>query len=184
MATFSALLTFCEGNPPVSGRCPWQRPMTRSFDVFFDSRLTNWVNIRDASDLTRRHAHYGVTVITDRIVPCSCNSKRCQHDQCYPRYPFLVYMMTSSNGNIFRVRGLLCGEFTGPRWQSQWRRALMFPLICVWINGWVNNREAGDLRRYRGHYDVIVMVREGGQVPKKGTIWLYRCKNKFALDLM
>ena len=33
----------------------------------------------------------------------------------------------------------------------------MFSLICVWINGWVNNREAGDLRRYRGHYDVIVM---------------------------
>ena len=30
-------------------------------------------------------------------------------------------------------------------------------LICVWINGWVNNREAGDLRRYRAHYDVIVM---------------------------
>ena len=30
-------------------------------------------------------------------------------------------------------------------------------LICVWINDWVNNREAGDLRRYRGHYDVIVM---------------------------
>ena len=33
----------------------------------------------------------------------------------------------------------------------------MFSLICVWINGWVNNREAGDLRRHRGHYDVIVM---------------------------
>ena len=33
----------------------------------------------------------------------------------------------------------------------------MFSLICVWINGWVNNREAGDLRRYRGHYDVSVM---------------------------
>ena len=32
-----------------------------------------------------------------------------------------------------------------------------FSLICVWINGWVNNREAGDLRRDRGHYDVIVM---------------------------
>ena len=29
--------------------------------------------------------------------------------------------------------------------------------ICAWINDWVNNREAGDLRRYRGHYDVIVM---------------------------
>ena len=30
-------------------------------------------------------------------------------------------------------------------------------LICVWINGWVNNREAGDLIRYRAHYDVTVM---------------------------
>ena len=33
----------------------------------------------------------------------------------------------------------------------------MFSLICVWINDWVNNREAGDLRRYRANYDVIVM---------------------------
>ena len=30
-------------------------------------------------------------------------------------------------------------------------------LICAWINGWVNNREAGDLRRHRTHYDVTVM---------------------------
>ena len=33
----------------------------------------------------------------------------------------------------------------------------MFSLICVWIIGWVNNREAGDLRLYRAHYDVILM---------------------------
>ena len=43
--------------------------------------------------------------------------------------------------------------------KGQWRGALMFSLICVWINGWVNNREACDLRRHRGHYDVNVMVR-------------------------
>ena len=70
-------------------------------------------------------------------------------------------MMTSSNGNIFRVTGPLCGEFTVPvisPHKGQWRGALMYSLICVWINGWVNNREAGDLRRYRGHYDVIVMT--------------------------
>ena len=36
--------------------------------------------------------------------------------------------------------------------------ALMFSLICVWINGWENNREAGDLRSYRAHYDVIVVM--------------------------
>ena len=71
-------------------------------------------------------------------------------------------MMTSSNGNIFPVTGPLYGEFTGKRVYSphkgKWRGALMFYLICAWINGWVNNREAGDLRRHRSHYDVIVMI--------------------------
>ena len=41
--------------------------------------------------------------------------------------------------------------------KGQWRGALMFSWICVWINDWVNNREAGDLRRYRAHYDVTVI---------------------------
>ena len=41
--------------------------------------------------------------------------------------------------------------------KGQWRGALMFSLICVWINSWINNRDAGDLRRHRAHYDVIVM---------------------------
>ena len=41
--------------------------------------------------------------------------------------------------------------------KGQWRGALMFSLICVWINGCANNREAGDLRRHRVNYDVIVM---------------------------
>ena len=41
--------------------------------------------------------------------------------------------------------------------KGQWRGALMFSMICAWINGSVNNSEAGDLRRRRAHYDVIVM---------------------------
>ena len=40
---------------------------------------------------------------------------------------------------------------------DQWRGALMFSLIRARISGWVNNGEAGDLRRYRVHCDVIVM---------------------------
>ena len=71
----------------------------------------------------------------------------------------------SSNGNIFCVTGHLCGEFTGPRefpaQRPVTRRFMMFSLICVWINDWVNNREAGDVRRYRAHYDVIVMIHQG-----------------------
>ena len=41
--------------------------------------------------------------------------------------------------------------------KGQWRGALVFSFICARINGWVNNRKAGDLRRHRGHYDVNVM---------------------------
>ena len=48
-----------------------------------------------------------------------------------------VSMMTSSNGNI-------CG-------------ALMFSVICAGLNGWIDDREAGDLRCYRAHGDVTVM---------------------------
>ena len=76
--------------------------------------------------------------------------------------PIVPCVMTSSNRNNFYVTGPLCGEFTGHRHRGQWRGTLMFSLICSWINGWVNNREAGDLRRYRTHYDVSVMWRENG----------------------
>ena len=43
------------------------------------------------------------------------------------------------------------------RHKGQWRRALMFSLICTWLNGWVNSDEAGDLRCHRTHYGVIIM---------------------------
>ena len=39
METFSVLLALCAGNSPVTGEFPAQRPVTRSFDVFFDLRL-------------------------------------------------------------------------------------------------------------------------------------------------
>ena len=42
--------------------------------------------------------------------------------------------------------------------KGQWRGALKFSLIYVRMNGWVNNREAGDLRRHHAHYYVIVMI--------------------------
>ena len=67
-------------------------------------------------------------------------------------------IMTSSNGNIFRVTGPLCGEFTGHRRipltkASDAELWCLFSLICAWVN----NREAGDLRRHCAHYDVTIM---------------------------
>ena len=54
------------------------------------------------------------------------------------------------------VRGIHRSPVNSPH-KGQWRRVLMFSLICFWLNDWVNNREAGDLRRHCGHYDVTVM---------------------------
>ena len=54
------------------------------------------------------------------------------------------------------VRGIHRSTVNSPH-KGQWRGALMFSLIYAWINDWVNSRKAGDLRRHRAHYDVIVM---------------------------
>ena len=70
--------------------------------------------------------------------------------------------ITSSNGNIFRVTGLLYGEFTGDRWILL-AKASDAELWCfLWSapckNSSVNDCDAGDLRRHRAHYDVTVMT--------------------------
>ena len=61
------------------------------------------------------------------------------------------------------VRGIHRSPVNSPH-MGQWWGALIFSLICVWINSWVNNHEAGDLRCYHAHYDVRVMqcVKEPG----------------------
>ena len=68
------------------------------------------------------------------------------------------------------VTGPLCGEFTGyqriPRTKANDAELWLFSLICAWISGWVNNGEAGDLRRHRAHYDVIVMDVEEASTQK------------------
>ena len=50
--------------------------------------------------------------------------------------------------NCLYVRGIHRSPVNSPH-KGQWRGALMFSLICAWINRWVNNRKTGDLRRYR-----------------------------------
>ena len=75
---------------------------------------------------------------------------------------YIYIMMTSSNGNIFRVTGPLWGESTGHRWipftKASDTELWCFLLICAWTNGWANNQDAGYLRRHRGHYDVTAML--------------------------
>ena len=53
METFSALLAICAGNSPVTGEYPAQRPVTQSFDVFFDLRLNKRLS-KQSGDLRAR----------------------------------------------------------------------------------------------------------------------------------
>ena len=74
----------------------------------------------------------------------------------------MMNTMTPSNGNIFRVTGPLCGDFTGHWWIPLTKASDAEPWCLFWyvpwINGCVNDREAGDLRPHRAHSDVIVMI--------------------------
>ena len=74
------------------------------------------------------------------IFPFHYHVMKWKHFPCY--WPF--------------VQGIHRSPVNSPH-KGQWRGALMFSLICVWINSWVNNREAGDLRLHMAHYDVTVM---------------------------
>ena len=80
------------------------------------------------------------------------------------------------------VRGIHRSPVNSPH-KGQWRWALMFSMICAWINGWVNIREAGDLRRHRAEqYDVIVM----GRIIDKTSccsIWSGEYSGEFPLQI-
>ena len=82
------------------------------------------------------HAHWGLTYPHDDVIKW----KPFPHYHDY--WPF--------------VRGIYRSPVNSPH-KGQWRGALMFSLICTWINGWVNNGEAGDLRHRCTQYDVTVM---------------------------
>ena len=76
-------------------------------------------------------------------------------------YAVSISMMTSPNGEKNPrywpfVQGIHRSPVNSPH-KVQWRGALMLSLICAWINGWVNNRQACDLRSHRGHYDITVL---------------------------
>ena len=62
METLSALLAICAENSPVTGEFPAQRPVTQSFDVFFDLCFEKQFSKRDG-DLRCHGTHYDVTVM-------------------------------------------------------------------------------------------------------------------------
>ena len=80
------------------------------------------------------------------------------------------------------VRGIHRSPVNSPH-KGRWRGALMFSLICARINCWVKIREAGDLKRYRTHYDVIVMCIVQGRLADIGAITSYEWPNASEVTL-
>ena len=102
---------------------------------------TIWLN--DSTVLLKKQNWYVMIYPLKRYV----HSARSPH----PNFRDMISwcMMTSSNGYIFRVSGHLCREFTGHQCLPHTKASdpeLWYFFICSQIHGWVNNREAGDLR--------------------------------------
>ena len=117
---------------------------------YFICAWTNgWVNHRDASDCRRHHVHYDVTAM-------------------------IPYQVISSLQVFLQMPH--AGEF--PSQRPITRSFDFYSLICVWMNGSVNNREADDLRRHRAHYDVTVMFQSTNSHcthrPLRCPLWLRR----------
>ena len=97
-----------------------------------------------------------------------CTSRRLHHTGSWWRYQMETFsaLLAICAGN-----SPVTGEFPA---QRPVRRSFDV-LVCDWLNGWVNNGEAGDLRRHRAHYNVTVMIAE--QIDKcfKCTLWYIQC---------
>ena len=102
--------------------------------------------------------------VQDRGISCALSKGICQ----FCAKPLLWYYdITLLHDDVIKwkhfprywpfVGGIHRSPVTSPH-KGQWRGPLMFSLICAWINGWVNNLDAGDLGRHHAHYDVIVML--------------------------
>ena len=109
------------------------------------------------------------------------NTTRWPHWQ-WPCYLIFQHMHMKSHKSPARISGPFVGRISWWRHQmatfsallafvrgnhrlpvksphkGQWRGALIFSLIWAWTNGWVNNRDAGDVRRHRAHYNVTVVL--------------------------
>ena len=105
------------------------------------NELTNWGQVMHICISEWCHHHHWMKW-HDEII-------KWKHFPCYWRF----------------VQGIHWSLVNSPH-KGQWHRALIFSLIFAWINGWVNNCEAGDLRCQCAHYDITVMMFRVKPLPK------------------
>ena len=100
---------------------------------------------------------YQVSMMTDDVLAPVWRQEICNHHIDLDRSLRITWWrLQMETFSPSFVRGIHRSSVNSPH-KGQWRGALIFSLICTRIYGWVNNGGAGDLRRYRAHYDVTVM---------------------------
>ena len=111
---------------------------------------------------------YSLTVVCDDFPSTCLVTVDWQQGKCPFRWNwFLSWIVFWTHDDVIKwehfpcywpfVRGIHRSRWNPHTKASDVRGALMFSLICAWIDDWVDNREVGDLRRHRGHNDVTVM---------------------------
>ena len=171
MEILSGLLSLCEGNPSVTGVFPFQRANYAEIWKLYlidQKRLLKWLSNcrsfekpwRSCSVILLFGTYAKLMIVSNEtilnfsttvvmllqwigVVNCWFYIWWRHQMETFPRYwPF--------------VKGIHRSPMDYPH-KGQWREALVFSLICTWTNGKANIRDAGDLRRYRSHYDATIM---------------------------
>ena len=103
---------------------------------------------------------------TLKMLTLQCNPYKFSTENTQ-RYIYLPYKVSGYHDDVIKwkhfpsywpfVRGIHRSPVNSLH-KGQWRGALIFSLIDTWVNSWVNNGEAGNLRRHRAHYYVIVTI--------------------------
>ena len=117
---------------------------------------TTYKNFHTRKLIRKCHLQNDVHFVSECVSAISLDYRTNTNSVKFSNHTTSEFMMTSLNGNIFRVTGLLWWESTGHRWftlteASDAELGVFFDL-CL-DKSWADNPDAGDLRRHRAHYE-------------------------------
>ena len=137
-------------------KCSWHRSSKDKDSFIFERTMT-----ADGNSMSRIISDHGTDMVIPKYLYVIITGFN-PHDDVIKRKHFPRYWTF--------VRGFHRSPVKFPL-QSPVTRSFDVFFICAWINGWVNNREAGDLRRNRAHYDVNIMLRSRTSRMLSCSLW-------------
>ena len=168
METFSALLALYERNSPVTGEFPSQRPVTRSFDVYFDLCLDKW--------LSKQSRRWGFKTPLHPLL------RHC--DDSYMTWQVLGHLYNGHicNGQLSRSQLYKCQLYNG----RMYNQTFVQPNSCTTDTctmdtcktGQLYNRISVTYQLTMGCWKRTLDTCKSGQCPivqMATNIWLYKC---------